>query len=92
MPGSLTQAAVLLSSAPPRRRVLSLPASELGMLMRFALLRALHREAAPSTPAHQLTSLATVAYAASRRIEGLEQLWPFLNQLASDWIQQRRLS
>ncbi len=92
MPGSLTQAAVLLSSAPPCRRVLSLSAAELGMLMRFALLRALQGEAAPSTPAHQLTSLATVAYASSRRIEGLEQLWPFLNQLAGEWIQQRRLS
>ncbi len=91
MPGSFTNAAVLLSPFPARRRVLALPASELAMLMRFALLRELHGDAAPN-PAHQLTSLAAVAYAASLRIEGLEQLWPFVSQLASEWVLQRRLS
>lgn len=92
MTGSVTKAAVLLSATPTRRRVLSLPASELAMLMRFALLRQLHGDAAPSTPTHQLTSLAAVTYVASRRIEDLDRLWPFLDELASDWIRQRRLS
>ncbi len=92
MSGSVTKAAVLLSPAATRRRVLALPAAELGMLVRFALLRQLHGDAAPSAPAHQLTGLATVAYVAARRIEGLETLWPFLSELASDWIAQRRLS
>ncbi len=92
MSGSVTKAAVLLSPIPTRRRVPTLPASELAMLVRFALLRQLHGDAAPSTPAHQFTTLAATTYAASRRIEDLERLWPFVEQLASDWIRQRRLS
>ncbi len=92
MTGSVTKAAVLLSIAPTRRRVSTLPASELAMLVRFAVLRQLHGDAAPSTPAHQLTSLAAATYAASRRIEDLDRLWPFLEELAGDWIRQRRLS
>ncbi len=92
MPGSVTKGATLLSSTATRRRVLALPASELAMLVRFALLRQLHGDAAPPTPTDQLMSLAAVAYAASRQIEGLERWWPYLRQLASDWIQQRRLS
>ncbi len=95
MTGSVTKAAVLLSPTPTRRRVLALPAPELGMLMRFALLRQLHGaagDAAPSAPAHQLTTMAAATYVASRGIEELERLSPFLDALASDWIRQRRLS
>ncbi len=92
MPGSVTQGAVLLSSLSTHRRLPALSAPELAMLMRFAVLRQLQGEAAAPAAAHQLTSLAAVTYCASRRIEGLDQLWPFLEALAADWIQLRRLS
>ena len=92
MSGSVTKAAVLLSTTPPRRRVLALSAPELGMLLRFAVLRQLHADAAPTSPAQQLTTLAAVAYVGAQRIEGAERLWPFLDGLAADWIRQRGLS
>lgn len=79
-----------LSSTATRRRVSALPAADLAMLMRFALLHELHPEAAD--PAHATMSLAAVAYVASRRIEAVECCWPLLRQLACDWILLRRVS
>ncbi len=92
MTGSATIGATPISSAATRRRVLALPVPELAMLVRFALLQELHGEATDPAPVHQAMNLAAVAYVTARRIEGLECLWPFLTQLASEWVRQRQVS
>ncbi len=81
-----------LPSTATRRRVLTLRAPELAMLARFALLRELHPE--DPTPGSKLdfVGLAAAAYVTCSRIEGLDCLWTFVTQLASDWILQQRLS
>ncbi len=81
-----------LSATATRGRVSALPAADLAMLVRFALLRELHPEAAGPGLSHRAMSLAAVAYVACRRIDAVEWCWPLLRQLACDWIVLRRTS
>ncbi len=81
-----------LPSTAARRRVFTLRAPELAMLARFALLQELHPEIPGPGTGLDCMGLAAAAYVVCSRIEGLDYLWTFVTQLASDWILQQRLS
>ena len=71
---------------------MTLPVSELPVLARFALLHELHERRSPAGGAKQLMEMALASYGSSGNVEGMERWWPFLRQLASDWIVQWRAS
>lgn len=62
------------------------------MLTRFALLQELHSDTPGPGSRLDCIGLAAAAYVACSRIDGLDYLWTFVTQLASDWILQQRLS
>ncbi len=79
-------------SARPLRRMTTLSAAELGMLVRFALLAELQERAGAPEAAQQGTASALLAYRHSRTIEHVDRWWPLLRGLASEWLALARTS
>ncbi len=78
-----------LVSVPTVQPVLTLTISQLSMLARFAVLSELQRESVdPDDTA--VASPAVLTYAGSRAIDGLDEWWPFLTDMARNWLLQRR--
>ena len=81
---------ITVSTTHTRRRVLTLPVSELAMLMRFALLAELHGEAVLPERAHPAVELAFASYGRALGAGTLQCWWPVLREFAGDVLRARR--